>query len=335
MKKILGIETSCDNTAIAILKNGKIIEKRFNFNQEHLIKEYGGYIPHHLSFGHTKNIKHILNCLKPCEIKDIDYIAVSTGPGIVLSLAIGYKLALYFSEILNKKIFYVDHIEAHILSIRLTTDIEFPYLCAVLSGGHCLFILVKNLGDYIYLSHSNDDAPGEVFDKIARCINLKNGEEIEELANKGKLINKISSLNIKTENYLFSFSGIKSRIMRYIKEGDYDINDVCYTTQYLICNHINITISNIIKNNKNLLIVKKIAFVGGVASNKNLIEIAKKTFPDMEIFVSSSLISQDNAEMIARTCYEYKQINDKINISILCGSTVPYANFCYNKIIKK
>ena len=329
--KVLGIETSCDNTALAVMHISKNILFSNNYHQDTIMRKYGGYVPHILGCYQSYNIVYALSELKESfNIHDIDYISVTVGPGMMFSLSIGYKIAHILCELTNKPIFYCDHIEAHILSVFIEHNICFPYLCVVISGGHCLFVKVKSLGVYEILGQTVDDSPGEVFDKVAKELNLEvyNGYYISMMAKNGVLINELSSVRVNIKNNIFccSFSGFKTRIIRAIKSNKYTKQDIAYTTQYLIISHILLTTNKIYMSYcKDMTVV----FVGGVSANEYLRQQAYKYFHS--VIFTSIKYAADNAEMIANVCLMYKKKDMSYNSSSMCYSKTPYDMVVFKK----
>ena len=331
---ILGIETSCDNTAIVLICNNNVIYK-YNINQNAMLSEYGGYIPHMLAEKHSNVIESLQEKIIN-NITKVEYIAVTTGPGLKLSLCIGYKFAKFLSKRFNKKIFYADHIEAHIISYRFCNKQNFPFTCLLVSGGHTLFLNVLELGKYSLLSKTIDDAVGEIFDKLAKKLNLnpQNGEGVEKCAKNGKEISELLNINIKIKNNEkdLSFSGIKTKFIRAYETQKYSKQDICYTFQQFIANYICKKILYLINTNK--LYNQPLIICGGVANNKKIYNDIQNSLKKYNVCVYrvNSDIACDNAEMIAWLCYEYVSVNKNSIYSLLCRKTTIYPRLCYEHL---
>ena len=328
--RILGIETSCDNTSLAVLDDNKNILFSNNYHQNALIRKYGGYIPHMLGCYQSYNIVYALMELKQkYDILSVDYISVTTGPGMMFSLAVGYKVAHVLSNLIGKPLFYCDHIEGHMLSVFIEHNISFPYLCIVISGGHCLFVYVNNLGDYTVIGQTVDDSPGEVFDKVAKELQLQeyNGYYVSLCAKDGILIKSLMSTHVKIKNHKFccSFSGFKTRIICAIRSGKYSKHNIAYTIQHLIVSHILNVVKEIHLQYNNIPVV----FVGGVSANAYLREKARIYFK--KAVFTSIKYATDNAEMIANVCLMYKLQNKNICKSYMCYSQKPYDMVVFRK----
>uniref|UniRef100_A0A1B0D067 N(6)-L-threonylcarbamoyladenine synthase n=1 Tax=Phlebotomus papatasi TaxID=29031 RepID=A0A1B0D067_PHLPP len=227
---ILGIETSCDDTGAAILDaRGTILGEALHSQQSVHLK-YGGIIPPLAQEMHRENIEGVVEkCIERSgvEIRDLAAIAVTNRPGLPLSLLIGLRYAKYLARSHSKPLIPIHHMEAHALTARLTSQVDFPFLCLLASGGHCQLVLVKSLGEFILLGETIDDAPGEALDKTARQINIHNlpeyqsmsgGAAIEDAARKSSNPHRfdfplpLSSLR----DCQFSFAGLKNSARRQI-----------------------------------------------------------------------------------------------------------------------
>jgi N6-L-threonylcarbamoyladenine synthase len=221
----LGIETSCDETAVALYdsENGLIGEAVFS--QIELHGEYGGVIPELASRDHCQKITHIYKkALGDIDSSYIDQIAYTAGPGLLGTLLIGENFAQGLALALNKPLIPVNHLEGHLMAPFLTGDkLDFPFLTLLVSGGHSLIIDVKGLNDYEILGQSRDDAVGEAFDKVAKLIGLgyPGGPEIEKMAERGDP-NKFNFPQpmLHSDDYDFSFSGLKTSVLYAVQDLD-------------------------------------------------------------------------------------------------------------------
>ena len=237
---VLGIETSCDETASAICKDGQILSSITSTQQIH--KKYGGVVPEIASREHDKLLNQmVFDTLNEAKISlsNIDGIAVTQGPGLMGTLLSGICFAKGLSQGLNIPIIGINHLEAHIYANFLSEpNLEFPFICLLVSGGHTQLWFIENLGKYEMLGETRDDAAGEAFDKGARILGLKypGGPEIEKMAEKGNQYSvKFPRPLMKEKNFEFSFSGLKTSLLYFIKENKIkNISDIAASYQYAI-----------------------------------------------------------------------------------------------------
>ena len=230
MKKnaiILGIETSCDETAAAILEENNKGRPNLLSNivssQEEVHKKFGGVVPELAARSHINKIDIIVNkAIKESgkKLEDIDAIAVTAGPGLIVCLSVGLNFAKALAMSLKKPFIAVNHLEGHALSPKITTDLKYPYLLLLISGGHTQYLLVKNLGKYIRLGTTIDDALGEAFDKTAKLLGIKfpGGPFIEKYAIKGNPNRFILPKPIINRGGCnLSFAGLKTAVLKISK----------------------------------------------------------------------------------------------------------------------
>jgi N6-L-threonylcarbamoyladenine synthase len=327
---ILGIETSCDDTAIAVIKvSGKKRPKieilaDFVSSQVKIHQKYGGVYPFLAKREHKKNLPLVLKkAFKKVKPSEIDLLAVTVGPGLDPCLWEGVNFATKLSQELKVPLIPINHIEAHIFA-NLITPIKkekiFPAVCLIVSGGHTQLILVKDFGNYQLLGETRDDAAGECFDKIARILGLgyPGGPAIEEKASGFK--NEDSRLKttfprpmIHQKNYDFSFSGLKTAVLYHhrkqkakVKKSEEYIKAISFEAQQAI---IDVLIKKTLKAAKDYK-VKSIILGGGVSANKELRKQLKlkikKELPGINYIVPNIKYSTDNAVMIAMTAYYYR-----------------------------
>jgi len=314
---ILGIETSCDETSVAIVKSGDKILSNIIASQMDIHQEYGGVVPEIASREHMKNI--LITCeeaLKKADInlRDIDAIAIANGPGLKGSLLVGLSFAKAMAFALGKPLIGVNHLDGHIYANFLVhKNIKTPFISLIVSGGHTLLILVKAIGKHEIIGTTRDDAAGEVFDKIAKYLNLgyPGGPIIEEIALKGTK-NAISFPRplTKTPNLDFSFSGLKTAVIYFVNEKikikeDLNIADICASFQQAVIETLVIkTLYAAEKYN-----IKNIVVGGGVAANKSLKKAMLKAGNKVnkKVYFPSKELCTDNAAMIAVVGY-YKKL---------------------------
>ena len=230
--KVLGIESSCDETAIAIVDDNKNILSNVVVSQIDIHKEFGGVVPEVASRNHLDIIdKAVIKALADAELsfQDLDAISATCGPGLMGGLIVGAITAQTIANIYQKPFVPVNHLEGHILTNRLTHNLEFPFLIFLISGGHSQILLAKNVGEYEKIGDTIDDSLGECFDKIAQMLGLEypGGPKIEQLAKEGDenkfkfvkpLIDAVGKGRSKENNFNFSFSGLKTAVRRKIEE---------------------------------------------------------------------------------------------------------------------
>jgi N6-L-threonylcarbamoyladenine synthase len=304
---VLGIETSCDETAASVVWDGKKILSNVVYTQM-VHKKYGGVVPELASREHIKTIVPVVeNALKEAKIslKDVEGIAVTYGPGLVGSLLIGLSFAKSVAYSLNIPFIGINHIEGHIFANFLEyPDLKPPLICLVISGGHSDLILVKNKGEYEKLGQTRDDAPGEAFDKVAKLLEIgyPGGPLIDKLSQKGNPNFFKFPRAYLDQSFDFSFSGIKTAVALYVakkssKEIKEQKKDTVASFQEAV---VDVLVEKVIKAAL-FKDVKKIALAGGVASNSRLREKLKirSTEQSLEVFFPSPSLCTDNAAMIA------------------------------------
>tara|TARA_B100000965_G_scaffold285600_1_gene243526 strand:- start:370 stop:1359 length:990 start_codon:yes stop_codon:yes gene_type:complete len=301
---ILGIETSCDETAVSVCKNGEILSNIISSQEVH--NKFGGVVPEIASREHEKVLNILTEkAINSAEINknEIDGIAVTNGPGLAGSLLTGVSFAKGLALGLNIKIIPINHLEAHIIANLVDNpNITFPFLCLLVSGGHTQIWLINGLDKYKLLGETRDDAAGEAFDKGARILGLgyPGGPEIEKCAENGNpnAVNFPRALT-NTNEIEFSFSGLKTSLLYYMdsfeSSNECNLNDVASSYQQAIIdsllNKINLAA---LKTN-----VNTITIAGGVAKNKILREKLKKDFSNYNIIFPDLKYCTDNAAMIS------------------------------------
>ncbi len=325
----LGIETSCDDTSVAIVDNKCRIISNIISSQINIHRKFGGIVPEIASRCHAKiidqTIEKALN-KAGLKLKDLDLIAATAGPGLIGGLIVGLMSGKTIASIYKKPFIAVNHLEAHALTCRLTNQINFPYLLLLLSGGHCQIILVNKINQYQKIGQTLDDALGEAFDKVARMLGLPypGGPIIEKMAlsgDKNRFILPRPLLRDKKNRYNFSFSGLKTAARILIEKiinssnkkelNQKDICDICASFQKTILEILLDRLSNVIEDSKEKKI-NKVVISGGVAANRFLYQNIKETiFRKFNIDVLSPPIElcTDNAAMVAWTGIEKYQTN--------------------------
>ncbi|MCR5101709.1 MAG: tRNA (adenosine(37)-N6)-threonylcarbamoyltransferase complex transferase subunit TsaD [Butyrivibrio sp.] len=315
---ILAIESSCDETAVAIVRNGRTVLSNIISSQIALHTVYGGVVPEIASRKHIEKIDY---CVKAAleeaalTFADIDAIAVTYGPGLVGALLVGVSEAKALSFALDKPLIGVHHIEGHICANYIENkDLEPPFVCLVASGGHSHLVVVKDYGEYDIIGQTRDDAAGEAFDKVARAIGLgyPGGPKIDKAAREGNPdAIEFPKTKIEDAEYDFSFSGLKSAVLNYInglemKGEQVNQADVAASFQKSV---VDVLAEHALKAVKEYG-YDKLAIAGGVASNTALRERLEKDCANngISFYRPSPVLCTDNAAMIgAAAFYEYKK----------------------------
>ncbi|HEX9264210.1 MAG TPA: tRNA (adenosine(37)-N6)-threonylcarbamoyltransferase complex transferase subunit TsaD [Candidatus Binatia bacterium] len=311
---ILGIETSCDDTAAAVLRDGRTILANMVSSQDQVHGPYGGVVPELASRQHIKNVLPIVDgALRKAGVKlmDLDGIAVTYGPGLVGSLLVGLSLVKGMSFRSGIPYVGVNHLEAHLLAIHLEQEVAFPYIALLASGGHTLLYCVNGVGDYAHLGGTRDDAAGEAFDKVAKMMGLgyPGGRIIDNLAGEGdpKAI-RFPRARMKKSAYEFSFSGIKTAVWHYLgsqgkERWEAQRADIAASFQEAVVDMlVSPTINAALARD-----VKRIVLSGGVAANSRLRAKMKEQAEDegLQVFYPAPKFCTDNGAMIALAGYHW------------------------------
>ncbi|MEE8335696.1 MAG: tRNA (adenosine(37)-N6)-threonylcarbamoyltransferase complex transferase subunit TsaD [Candidatus Neomarinimicrobiota bacterium] len=320
---VLGIETSCDDTAAAVCNNGKILSNYINMQEIH--GQFGGVVPELAAREHERQLNFIVNeSIKRAGLKvpQIQGIAVTRGPGLAGTLLTGVSFAKGLSKGLNCPLIAVNHLEAHIFANFLAdSSLKFPFICLLVSGGHTQLWQVESFGTYVLLGESRDDAAGEAFDKGARILGLgyPGGPEIEALAEAGKThaVNFPRALQ-KNDNLEFSFSGLKTSLLYFMddfKESKrLTLADVAASYQQAILDILIYKLNQAVKKSgTNTCVV-----AGGVAANSRLRNLIKEKMPSVNIIFPELKLCTDNGAMIAflGEIYLKKGISSSADFSI-------------------
>ena len=310
---ILAIESSCDETAAAVVKNGREVLSNVISSQIDLHTIYGGVVPEIASRKHTENINPVIReALSSANVtlKDMDAIAVTYGPGLVGALLVGVSEAKAMSFATGIPLIGVHHIEGHISANYIENkDLEPPFVCLVVSGGHSHLVKVLDYGEYEILGRTRDDAAGEAFDKVARAIGLgyPGGPKIDKVAKSGNP-DAISFPRAKVvgSEYDFSFSGLKSAVLNYLNSCEMKgekivVEDVAASFQKAVVDVLTEHSVRAVRESG----MKKFALAGGVASNSALRESVAKAMEaeGVSFYKPSPILCTDNAAMIGAAGY--------------------------------
>lgn len=316
--KILAIESSCDETAAAVVVNGREVRSNVISSQIALHTLYGGVVPEIASRKHIEKINQVITqALEDADttLEEIDAIGVTYGPGLVGALLVGVAEAKAIAYAAKKPLVGVHHIEGHICANYIENkELEPPFLCLVASGGHTHLVKVADYGKYEIIGRTRDDAAGEAFDKVARAIGLgyPGGPKIEKKAKEGndKAI-VFPKAKVAENPYDFSFSGLKSAVLNYIngckmKRQEINEADIAASFQKAV---IDVLVEHAVHAAKEYRI-DKFAIAGGVASNQTLHEAMEKACKErgIQFYHPSPIFCTDNAAMIGSAAYyEYLQ----------------------------
>lgn len=310
---ILAIESSCDETAAAVVRNGREVLSNIISSQIELHKLFGGVVPEIASRKHIEKINQVIDealSKAGMTLNDMDAIAVTYGPGLVGALLVGVAQAKALAYASGKPLVGVHHIEGHISANYIEhKDLEPPFLCLVASGGHSHLVMVKDYGTYEIIGRTRDDAAGEAFDKVARAIGLgyPGGPKIDKLSKEGNPhAIEFPRAKIAGAPDDFSFSGLKSAVLNYLNHCEMkgiEVNraDVAASFQEAV---IDVLTTHSIEA-ANRYGVKKFAIAGGVASNSSLRSRMEQACKEnqIEFYHPSPILCTDNAAMIGAAGY--------------------------------
>ncbi|MDO4491877.1 MAG: tRNA (adenosine(37)-N6)-threonylcarbamoyltransferase complex transferase subunit TsaD [Lachnospiraceae bacterium] len=313
---ILAIESSCDETAAAVIKNGRTVLSNVISSQIALHTLYGGVVPEIASRKHIEKINQVIEeALTQAEVtlEEIDAIAVTYGPGLVGALLVGVAEAKAIAYAAKKPLIGVHHIEGHVSANYIENpELEPPFLCEIISGGHTHLVIVKEYGEFEILGRTRDDAAGEAFDKVARAIGLgyPGGPKIDKLSKEGDPhAIQFPRAKVADAEYDFSFSGLKSAVLNYLNKCKMTGEEICEADVAASFQQsvVDVLVDTAIRAAKDKGI-KKLAIAGGVASNQTLRNAmaAACEKAGISFYHPSPIFCTDNAAMIGVAgYYEY------------------------------
>lgn len=305
---ILGIESSCDETAAAVVEDKKNVLSSIVASQIDTHKEFGGVVPEVASRIHVENVSGVIS--KALEesgksMDEIDAIAVTQGPGLIGCLHVGVTAAKTLAELFDKPLIPVNHLAAHIYANEMVTDMKFPLIALLVSGGNSELVYMKDAHSFEILGETQDDAIGEAYDKVARVLNLgyPGGPKIDKLARQGKPVYKLPKPKVQGE-YDFSFSGLKSGVLQFVKRmernnEEWNMEDLAASFQETALAEIFDKVRKALNAHPE---VRHFVVGGGVSANSRLREIVEELaseYPDTEFTVPPMRCCTDNAAMIA------------------------------------
>lgn len=310
---ILAIETSCDETSVAVVCNGKKVLSNIVSSQIETHKQFGGVVPEIASRQHIEVVIQIVEeALEEAEmtLDEIDAICVTQGPGLIGSLLVGVNVAKTLSYTLDKPLIAAHHIAGHIYASNIDNNITYPSLALVVSGGHTELVYIKSELDFEIIGSTHDDAVGEAYDKVARQLKLAypGGPKVDKLAKLGEDKYKFPRAMIDSDDYNFSFSGMKSAVINFVHNANQ--RGEAIVPEDLACSFqtavVEVLISKTKKAIKNLGI-KQLILAGGVAGNSELrqqiLNLEKEL--NIEVLIPRMAYCSDNAAMMGAVGYFY------------------------------
>lgn len=319
---ILAIESSCDETAAAVVRNGRDMMSNVISSQIALHTIYGGVVPEIASRKHIEKVNQVIEeALREAGVRldDIDAVGVTYGPGLVGALLVGVSAAKAIAFAKNKPLIGVHHIEGHISANFIEhKELKPPFLCLIVSGGHTHLVMMKDYGKFEIIGRTRDDAAGEAFDKVARAVGLgyPGGPKIDKAAKEGNPhAIEFPRAHVADSPYDFSFSGLKSAVLNYINHAkmmgeEVSVPDIAASFQNAV---VDVLVEHSMLAAKEYG-VDKIVMAGGVASNSALRTGMKKACEEnnLEFYYPSPILCTDNAAMIGAAAY-YEYINGASN----------------------
>lgn len=307
MRVVLGIESSCDETAVALVREDRTILASTIATQLEEHAAYGGVVPEIAARAHLNQIDRLYEkAMREAglTLADVSAVAATTGPGLIGGVMVGTMFGKALAAATGKPFIAVNHLEGHALTLRLTHDVQFPYLLLLVSGGHCQILRVEGVGQYVKLGGTKDDALGEAFDKCAKMMGLPypGGPALERAALKGTAKYDLPRPLIGTEGCDFSFSGLKTAVRLLIEKeaplNEQLIADIAASFQRTVIEVVRDRLTNALAQSDGLT---ALAVAGGVAANKALAaglqDIAAKA--NLPLLVAPMALCTDNAAMIA------------------------------------
>lgn len=317
---IMAIESSCDETACAVVKGGRKVISNIVASQIKIHEEYGGVIPEIAAREHLEAVNVVIEkAFKQAEVNgnQIDAFAATVGPGLVGCLLVGMNAAKSLAMAYNKPFIGINHLNAHIAANFIDTDLEPPFIALLVSGGHTQIIKVNSYSDMQIIGETIDDAVGEAYDKVARLIGLPypGGPKLDKLAQEGNPF-AFKLPEAKVSDYDFSFSGLKTAALRLVKSFDgkeLPLNDICASFQETVSS----TLYKKVKHALDETGYKQVVLAGGVAANS---EIRKKIFSLSElgykVYAPQMKYCTDNASMVASAAFFFDNTFDNIDVEV-------------------
>lgn len=324
---ILAVESSCDETSVAIVKDGKHVMSHVVLSQIDIHQMFGGVVPEIASRNHVIHMTKVFDkALHDANIsvEEIDLVAVTEGPGLIGALLVGINAATAFAFAHNKPLIGVNHLMGHIYAASIEHELKFPAIALLISGGHTELIYMKGHMDFKLLGTTVDDAIGEAYDKVARTLGLSypGGPIVDKLAQKGKDTYHLPRPFLDKKEFNFSFSGLKSAVINLVhnhqqKGEQVNIENMCASFQASVLD----VIIEKTKNAAHKYQVNQIIVAGGVAANQGLRNRIYKEIQNIEIVMPSMDYCTDNAAMIAAAAYHQFLIKGALPNYLLGGTS--------------
>jgi N6-L-threonylcarbamoyladenine synthase len=320
MMIIIAIESSCDETSVAVLKGEREVLSNVIYSQMEIFKDYGGVVPEMASRNHVKVITEVIDkAMKEANVTvdDIDLVAVTEGPGLIGALLVGINAATAFAYANKKPLIGVNHLVGHIYAANLEKPMTFPLLSLLVSGGHTDLIYMRDHFDFEVIGTTLDDAVGEAYDKVARLLKLgyPGGPIIDKLSLEGTDTYHLPRPYLDDKGLNFSFSGLKSAVANLVSKQDVDVKNLSASFQSSVLDVLEYKIKKALE----LYPVKQLLVVGGVASNQGLRERLKNLTP-VEVIIPRHAYCTDNAIMIAAASYHQYRLHPVFKSYILGGN---------------
>ncbi len=316
---VLGVESSCDETSVAIVRDGKEVLSNVINSQIKIHEKFGGVVPEVASRHHVYQVSMVFEeAFKVAGVKpeDIDLVAVTEGPGLIGSLLVGVNAAKTFAMMFNKPIIGVHHLAGHIYANAIEHEMKFPLIALLVSGGNTELILMKEHFNFEIIGETLDDAVGEAYDKVARVVGLPypGGPHVDRLAHLGNDTYHLPRVYLDDNSYNFSFSGLKSAVINLAHNAsqrgeEINVNDLCCSFQASVTE---VLVRKTLKLAKERGI-NNIIVAGGVSANKGLKERFMEEGKGYNISIPSIRLCTDNAAMIAVAGYYQYQKNHKLD----------------------
>ena len=319
---ILAIESSCDETSVAILENERNVLSHALVSQIDIFKSFGGVVPEMASRNHVPVITRLIHKAisdTNIDIKDINAVAVTKGPGLIGSLLVGINAATAFAYAHNIPLIGINHLAGHIYSANLIKPFKFPLIALLISGGHTELIYMQDHMQFEIIGETLDDAVGEAYDKVAKMLGLgyPGGPLIDQKAILGKDTYKLPRPKLESQGLNFSFSGLKSSVANIVdkEKENIQINNMCASFQTAVLDVIDFKLEKAFS----LHDVEQLLVVGGVAANKGLRQMLQDRYGLKDIVIPPLNICTDNAIMIAAAAYHQLKHQKQTDTYILGG----------------
>ncbi len=328
----LAVETSCDETAIALFSEKEGVIADVLSSQTKIHERFGGVVPELSAREHVRNILYLFDELinragVGKDLKEIDFISFTLTPGLILSLVVGVAFAKAISYAKGKPLVPVHHLEGHIYSAFIDREPEYPFLALIVSGGHTELVVVESFGRYKQIGSTLDDAVGESFDKVARMLGLgyPGGPIIDRLAKEGEYVYDLPKPLYRDNSFNFSFSGLKTAVKTLIEKEEIRREDMARSFQETVVDILLHKTKRAVEETG----IRKVIVVGGVSANSRLREAFNhwSQEEDIEVIIPPLKLSTDNAVMIARAGIERYKKGITASLDINPEPNIPLEEF--------